>query len=197
MTTRLTPAILPISVLTGVAAVVGAVWLYRLGDGLVVFGWVAAIGIAFWAFQTLVRGPRAALIRSAAKLAEKSRTNFGGLRTGFAFLWTYIVVLAWVAFAFLFAGGGHSQEVMLPYALWAFAAATTPWVFLAVSTDDGDRASDEVTAVTSFVGACAGAAALFLPDGTAIYLALALLAASALGFFGSLAVARPVARRAA
>ena len=196
MHTRLTPIVLPIGVVTGVAGVIGAVWLVRLGEGLIVFGWVAAIGIAYWTLQTIVRGPRAALLGGASNGGGR-KPSLGSLRRGFAFLWTYIVVLAWVAFAFTFAGGGHSHADLPPYVLWAFAAATTPWLFLAVSTDDDDRSSDEVAAVTSFVGSLAGAAALFLPDPTWIYPAIALLAASAAGFFASLAFARPDDRQAA
>jgi hypothetical protein len=197
MQTRLAPIVLRLGVVTGVAGVVGALWLTRLGDGLMVLGWVAAIGVAYWTLQTLVRGPRASLIAQAARAFAARQPRRGWLLTSGAFLWTYIVVLGWVAFAFLFAGSGRSADSLPPYALWAFAAATTPWIFLAVSTEDEGRWSDQMAAITSFIGALAGVATLFLPDPTLLYLGLALLAPIAIGFVASLALTRSGPRQLA
>jgi len=183
---------LPLVILNSLAGVVGGAWLLWLGEWKLVLGaFTIVLASSIWASILLLP---TLLVAAPSMLALDRGYNFtvtflatlGGL-------WTYSVVAAWCLVAFwyipLFRHDGSIP--VLPYLLYAYSVATTPWAALAQrETRSGNGEGAELTVSAACVGSALllGYAALshhpkFL---TAIWF---LIVPMALGYVLSVAIA--------
>ncbi len=140
-----------LSVLVGIvgfvdftAAIVGGIWLAITGDWWAIgYGILALVASQFAVSILLI--PAIAIGTGGAALVESGRIGAARLVLGASSLYTAALMGVWsfVVTAFFL---GHARHASLfPMLLWAYAASTGPWAFLAAK--DQQQGGNEYSAL--------------------------------------------------
>jgi hypothetical protein len=122
---------IPMFILNSLAGLVGGAWLLWLGEWkLVVASVFLTICAPLWISPLLF--PAFALASLGVVALQKGHTVLGITITGFAALWTYVVMTAWCLAVFWYVPTfWHPSQSILPFFLFAYATATGPWAVMA------------------------------------------------------------------
>lgn len=191
---------IPFFILNSLAGLVGGAWLLWLGEWrLVLAGFVAAVTAPFWTSILLL--PSLIFVTPAASLAERGNSSSAVVLGLLGALWTYAAVAAWCLTVFWYVPQFLGRnEPMLPFFLFAYAAATAPWAMMAQK--DAQAGAGEASGFTTSA-ACIGCALILgyvliaaRPNfTTAIWLlAVPMMAAYLLSAFIAIAEGRRMAR---
>lgn len=123
-------AAIPMMILNLLGFIVGATWLAWIGD------WRAILlGIGFMFGGTiavsLLLAPSLLFVGALGMAGERASKPVTIALGALSLLWTYTVLIAWFVYVFWLITDRASNDSTLPYMLWAYAAATAPWSYMA------------------------------------------------------------------
>lgn len=132
-----------LSVLVGIvgvvdftAAIVGGIWLAIAGDWWAIGYGILALVASQFAVSILLL-PAIAIGTGGAALADSGRTGAARLVLGASSLYTAALMGAWSLVVTSFFLGHARHASLFPMLLWAYAASTGPWAFLAAKDQQG------------------------------------------------------------
>jgi len=130
MQALMTLILVPLIILNLAGWLVSGIWLAMLGEWSVI-----GVGIFYMVASPLALSlalmPGLIFAAPGAALMDRGHFFFGGLIALPSLVWTYLVLGASCVLVVAYTTAAWDGRPMLPYVLWAYAVAVTPWSFLA------------------------------------------------------------------
>ena len=165
MARYLSVLVLPIVVLNWLAGIVGGIWLLIVGKWALLGMGLAVIFFGHFLLSLLLM-PAMLLVVPAGIAFNANRTILGIVLSIPSILWTYALIGVSNYLIFVYVLGHMGSTSLLPILLWAYAASTANWTYMAAMEARGDP--DTASGVPAF-GAQVGCATMmiivYLQDG--------------------------------
>jgi hypothetical protein len=140
----LAPVVMFLILLSWMAVVGGAIWLFSIGEWRLVLGGLAAAAVSPFLLGLVVMLGGLLFGVPGALLIDKGRPVLGTPLIMLSLTYIHLVVAAWCIGVFVYFMGRVHGGNLWPLALWSYTVALSPWVYMAgkeVRSGGGDGSS--------------------------------------------------------